>query len=135
MAKISYLEYSNRDYKYANDMFFLENYDPTGRFCQQSIEKRMKYFIELHGTSEDIFLLQTHNLAKLYDRICKIKGIGINKETRCDLSILTDYYFDSSRPQEQGNAELTQEMAKEAIEIMKKMNSWVDDLLGGLENV
>ena len=129
MASISYLEYSNRDMKYAKDMFSLENYDPCGRFCQQSIEKRLKYYIEQKGTTDDLRLLHTHTLARLYYRVCQLAGLEIDKIMRGDLYQLTTYYFDTNYPCEE-NVELTQEMAEEALDIAVKVNNWVDSLLG-----
>jgi len=128
MASISYLEYSNRDMKYARDMFSLENYDPCGRFCQQSIEKRLKYYIEQHGTTDDLRLLHTHTLAKLYFRVCQLAGLEIDKLIRGDLHQLTTYYFDTNYPCED-NVELTKEMAEEALDVAVKVNGWVDSLL------
>jgi len=127
MAIISYLEYSNRDKKYALDMFDCENYDPCGRFCQQSVEKRLKYFIEQHGSADDIPLLHIHSLSKLYYRVCEVAGCQIDRATRGDLHQLTTYYFDTNYPSEM-NIELTMEMAKEALEIMENVNAWVDGL-------
>jgi len=126
MATISYLEYSDRDMKYARDMFSLANYDPCGRFCQQAVEKRMKHYIEHNGTVDDLSLLHTHALVKLYSRICEIKKIPVNKKTRGDLYQLTSYYFDTNYPAEDGNVELTEAMATEAITIMLDVCNWVD---------
>ena len=128
MAVISYLEYSNRDMKYAKDMFSLENYDPCGRFCQQSIEKRMKHYIQLNGTSDDLVWLNTHSLAKLYARMCELTGQKVNKGIRGELHQLTTYYYDTNYPSEE-NIELTKEMAKEALDVTAKVNGWVDSLL------
>ena len=126
MATISYLEYSNRDMKYARDMFSLANYDPCGRFCQQAVEKRMKYFIEHNGTVDDLSLLHTHALVKLYTRICEIKNIPVDATQRGNLYQLTAYYFDTNYPAEDGNIELTKAMAEEAITIMQDACDWVD---------
>jgi len=128
MASISYLEYSNRDKKYAIDMYKCENYDPCGRFCQQSVEKRLKYFIEQHGNTDDIPILHIHSLSKLYYRVCEIVGCEVDKVMRGDLHQLTTYYFDTNYPSEM-NIELTKEMAQEALDIMESVNTWVDDLL------
>jgi len=116
--------------KYAKDMLLLNNYDPCGRFCQQSVEKRLKHFIELNGTSEDVYILHTHSLAKLYVRVCALVGAEVNKNIRGDLYQLTTYYFDTNYPCEE-NVELTQGMAKEALEIATDINKWVDSLLHG----
>ena len=128
MATISYLEYSNRDMKYARDMFSLGNYDPCGRFCQQSAEKRLKHYIENNGATDDIMLLHTHALAKLYARACEIAGMPLDKAVRGDMYQLTTYYFDTNYPAED-NIELTKAMAEEALEITAKINAWVDSLL------
>jgi len=128
MAMISYLEYSNRDMKYARDMFSCGNYDPCGRFCQQSVEKRLKYYIERHGSTDDIPMLHTHSLSRLYYRVCEIAGCAVDRILRGDLLQLTTYYFDTNYPCEM-NIELTEEMAKEALDIAEKVNAWVDSLL------
>ena len=130
MASISYLEYSNRDMKYARDMFSLENYDPCGRFCQQSVEKRLKHYIQQHGTIDDLPILHIHSLSKLYYRVCEIVGCNVDKATRGDLHQLTTYYFDTNYPCEM-NVELTEDMAREALDIAVKVNDWVDSLITG----
>jgi HEPN domain-containing protein len=125
VAVISYLEYSKRDLKYAHDMFSLGNYDPCGRFCQQSIEKKLKHYIEKNGTAENMLMLHTHNLVKLYNAVCELSKTKPDRATRGDLYQLTVYYFDTNYPSEE-NIELTREMAKEAVEIAERINDWVD---------
>ena len=127
MATISYLEYSDRDHKYAKGVLTLGFYDPCGRFCQQSVEKRFKHFIELNGSPGDLKFLHTHNLGRLYDKVCELSGSVPNQEYRGWLSRLTDYYFDANYPKEI-NIELTEEMAIEALDITGKINIWVDSL-------
>ena len=127
MAVISFYEYSVRDMKYAYDMLKLGNYDPCGRFCQQSVEKRFKHFIEKHGTSDDFKLMHTHNLVKLYLKVCVFSKSVIDRAVRGDLYQLTAYYFDTNYPSED-NIELTEEMAEEAVKIAEYVNSWVDSL-------
>ena len=128
MATINYLEYSNRDFEYAKGNLSMGFYDPCGRFCQQSVEKRMKHYIELNGAVEDLFFLHTHNLGRLYGAVCKLANIMPDSAIRGDLSLLTDYYFDTNYPKEI-NIELTEEMAQEAVEIALKVNQWVDSLI------
>lgn len=128
MGRVSYLEYSNRDYKYAHDMFMLGNYDPCGRFCQQSVEKRFKHYIELTGSPEDTPFFGTHNLRRLYEKVCRIAKADVTHKAFGEMAVLTDYYFDTNYPNE-FNLELTKEMAEEAIEIMKTYNGWIDALL------
>jgi len=132
MASISYLEYSNRDMKYAKDMYSLGNFDPCGRFCQQSVEKRLKHFIETHGTNADLHILHTHSLAKLYVRACDLAKVDVDKNIRGDLYQLTTYYFDTNYPSEE-NIELSKEMAEEALEITEKINKFVDRITGEIE--
>ena len=131
MATISYLEYSNRDFRYAEGNLSLGFYDPCGRFCQQTVEKRLKYFIEQNGSSEDQAILYIHNLIKLYDRVCEISGVGKDASIRASLGKLTVYYFDANYPQKGGNIELSEEMAEEALEIARTVNAWVDRLMKG----
>ena len=128
MARISYLEYSDKDQKYARDMYRLENYDPCGRFCQQSVEKRFKHYIELNGGPEDLYFLSTHNLKRLYEKVCQLTGAAVDYELIGKLSTLTDYYFDTNYPGD-FNIELTEEMAREALQISESTNAWVDTLL------
>jgi len=128
VAAISYLEYSNRDMKYAKDMFSLENYDPCGRFCQQSVEKRLKHYIEMRGITDDIPILRIHSLARLYTRVCALSKSNEDRATRGDLHQLTSYYFDTNYPSE-ASIELTRELAGEALEIAETANKWVDSLL------
>ena len=127
MGRISYLEFSNRDCKYAHDMFTLENYNPCARFCQQSVEKRFKHYVELVGSPEDTLFLSTHNLRRLYERVCQIAGADITRERQSEMAILTENY-DVNYPKDI-NLEVTKEMAEEAIEIMKNVNAWIDALL------
>ena len=127
MATISYLEYSNRDLEYAKGNFSLGFYDPCGRFCQQSVEKRFKYYIELNGTSEDLKFLNTHNLGRLYTKICEMSNTTPTAPFRGWLSQLTDYYFDANYPKDL-NIELTEDMAKEALHIAEKVNEWLDSV-------
>jgi HEPN domain-containing protein len=127
VAIVSYLEYSNRDLKYAHDMLKLKNYDPCGRFCQQSVEKRFKHFIEINGTTDDIPLLHTHNLVKLYNRVCAITQTQPDRATRGDLYQLTIYYFDTNYPSQE-NVELSREMAEEAVDIAMRVNNWIDSI-------
>ena len=129
MAKISYLEYSNRDFKYANDMFKCENYDPCGRLCQQTVEKRLKHYIEHNGNGRDKLILLTHNLGVLYERVCELASVAVDNAVVGQLSRLTRYYFDTNYPKEEGNIELTKEMAVEALEVALRTNDWVDQLM------
>jgi len=134
MATISYLEYSNRDLKYAKDMFSMSNYDPCGRFCQQSVEKRFKYYIEHYGNGTDKFILVSHNLSKLYARVCELASISKDRVVVHEMLMLNSYYFDTNYPVKDGNIELTKEMAQEALEIAEKTNNWVDGLLSSSAN-
>ncbi|MCL1786965.1 MAG: HEPN domain-containing protein [Defluviitaleaceae bacterium] len=133
MAQVDYLEYSNRDMKYAEGMFGLGYYDPCGRFCQQSIEKRLKHYIELYGATDDFKFLHTHNLGRLYVKVCEIAAVAPNPLYRGYLAQLTDYYFDTNYPTAI-NIELTEEMAREAIDIAKEVNAWVDSALEAAKN-
>lgn len=128
MAKVSYLEYSNRDFEYAKGVFPLGFYDPCGRFCQQSVEKRFKHFIELNGEAEDLKFLHTHNLGRLYVKICEMSGIAPAADFRGWLAQLTDYYFDTNYPKDI-NIELTEDMAQEALQITEKINNWLDSFI------
>ena len=128
MGRISYLEYSNRDMKYAHGMFELGFYDPCGRHCQQSVEKRMKHYIELKGTPEDLYFLGTHNLRRLYEKVCLIADVKINQIFKSQLSDLTDYYFDTNYPKD-FNIELAEEDARVAIDSAATINDWIDSLL------
>ena len=127
MASITYLEYSNSDIKYARDMFDCGNWDPCGRYCQQSVEKRMKHYIEKNGDRGDIALLGAHALVPLYRRVCEIAGAHVDKTVRGDLYELSSYYFDTNYPKKI-NIELDRDMACEAIRIMDDMNKWIDGL-------
>ena len=129
MGTISYLEYSNRDIRYAKEMFRAKCFDPCGRFCQQAVEKRFKHYIETYGNYSDKFILSSHNLGKLYARVCELAKISMDKIFRGDLATLTDYYFDTNYPQEHGNIELTEEMAIDAIHTMETLCGWLDKLM------
>jgi len=88
----------------------------------------MKHYLELHGNSEDMLLFTSHNLGRLYDRICAISGNEPDRATRGDLSKLTDYYFNTNYPKEI-NIELTKDMAQDALDIAKTVNKWMDSLM------
>ena len=128
MATINYLEYSQRDLKYAEGMFSLGYFDPCGRFCQQSIEKRLKHYIELYGTTDDFKFFHTHNLGRLYVKVCEISKSAANPIFRGWLAQLTDYYFDTNYPCAI-HVELTEDMAWEALDITRQVNEWVDNVL------
>ena len=132
MATISYLEYSNRDAVYAKGNFEMGYYDPCGRFCQQSIEKRLKHYIELHGGPEDLKFLQTHSLGRLYSKVCDLADVPTDLAFRGELSQLTDYYFDTNYPQDI-NIELDEDMAKDSLRVLDKAIDWIDTVLLGEE--
>jgi len=127
VAGISYLEYSNRDYKYAKGMFDMGYYDPCGRFCQQSVEKRLKSYIETHGTTDDMNFFHTHNLGRIYTKVCEIADVTPDPVFRGWLAQLTDYYFDTNYPKDI-NIELTESMAEEALYTARLVNEWLDGL-------
>lgn len=129
MGRITYLEYSNRDLKAAEVMLEAGLHDHAGRLSQQVVEKRFKHYIELRGDLSDMRIFATHNLGKLYRRICQLADVPLEKEVKGDLAELTDYYFDTNYPQEHGNIELTEEMAESAVVVAKEMAVWVDELL------
>jgi HEPN domain-containing protein len=130
VARISYLEFSKDDFKYAQGNFKLGFYNPAGRFCQQSIEKRLKHYIELYGNEQDNLILMSHKLSILYARVCHLSHNEPNPATTKQLNLLTDYYFDLNYPAEH-NYQLTKKMAQEALEIAEEVNRWVDGLLEG----
>lgn len=127
MAQITYLELSKRDYKFAKDMMQHNNYNPCGRFCQQSVEKRLKHYIEQNGDGQDIGLLGTHNLRKIYERVCKLANISVDRAMRTALVELTSYYYDTNYPGE-SYIELTKEDATFALQLCEEVNGWIDEL-------
>jgi len=129
MERISYLEYSDRDIKAAKIMLEACLYDYAGRLSQQAIEKRFKHFIEQQGSPSDKRIFGTHNLRKLYKRVCELSNIPEDKTLNGDLASLTDYYYDTNYPQEHGNIELTHDAALEAVRIAEDMIFLVDGLL------
>ncbi|GHV14747.1 hypothetical protein FACS1894219_11110 [Clostridia bacterium] len=131
MAQVTYLEYSGRDYQYAADILKMGHYNPCGRFCQQSVEKRYKAYIEVAGSIEDMRVMTSHNLTLLYRRICQLLNIPIDLETMGELALLSSYYFDTNYPKEE-NIELTKDEAEQALEIAEKLNNWTDTLLSSV---
>jgi len=125
MAKISYLELSNRDYEYASQMYNLDYYNPCGRFCQQSVEKRLKHFINIKGNSSDLRKFSTHNLRVLYQRVCSLLSQATDRQTELELANLSDYYFDTNYPND-NFLELSKENAQKSLEITKEINNWID---------
>lgn len=125
MAKVgSYLYLSQKDAIRAGQMFELGDYTACGRFCEQSVEKSLKAFIELKGNSSDIPLMSLHKPRRLYERCCGLGLCTLDNNVSLVMSKLEDYYYDTNYP---GDAyfELTKENAKEALDIMKLVNGLV----------
>lgn len=125
MAEVGgYFYISQKDEKRAKAMFDIEDYSACGRFCEQSVEKSLKAFIEIKGNGSDKKLFQTHKPIKLYKRCVQLGLCGYDEQTAGVLSRFDDYYYDTNYPGPE-YFELTKEDAEEALEYMKKVNRLV----------
>ena len=129
MAEVgSYLYLSQKDAARAHIMFDYNDYTACGRFCEQSVEKSLKAYIELHGDASDARLMSLHKPRRLYERCCQLGLQSLDTSILATLSALSDYYFDTNYP---GNAyfELTKEQAEQALVVMKHINALVQTCL------
>jgi HEPN domain-containing protein len=129
MAEVgSYIYLSRKDAVRAQQMFDLDDYSACGRFCEQSVEKSLKAYMEIHGDISDIRLMSLHKPRRLYERCCELGLPDLGNDVLAVLSMLADYYYDTNYP---GDAyfELTELNAREALKVMKLVNDLVDDKL------
>ena len=120
----SYLYLSEKDAVRARQMFELKDYTACGRFCEQSVEKSLKAFLEKHGSITDRPLMTIHKPRRLYERCCALGLETLDKDLALQLSVFSDYYYDTNYPGA-SYFELSEEQAREAIEIMARVNSLV----------
>jgi len=127
----SFVYIAKKDLDRARLMHSVEDYSAAGRFCEQSVEKCLKSYIEQKGNSGDFRLMSLHKPRRLYERCVQL---GMNPLPACDvavLSSLSDYYYDTNYP---GNSyfELTQEQSAEAINLAEKIYGLFEDPGGKL---
>jgi HEPN domain-containing protein len=121
MAEIgSFLYIAKKDLNRANLMHDAQDYSAAGRFCEQSVEKCLKSYIEQYGKNSDYKLMQLHKPRRLYERCVEL---GLPEFSDKDISILSklaDYYYDTNYP---GNSffELTKEQSAEALSLAEKV--------------
>ena len=108
-------------------MLSLDNYNPAGRFCQQSVEKIFKHHLELCGDPAEKYIFSSHSLRRLYEAICKAENVEVDKALKSDLVDLTDYYFDTNYPCD-FNKDLTREEAEAAVKLTETVHKWVEEL-------
>jgi HEPN domain-containing protein len=121
---VSYLDFSEKDAIRARQMFDLKDYTVCGWFCEQSMEKSLKAFLGKKGTLADKPLMTLHKPKRLYERCCELGLEDFDKQFALELAIFTDYYYDTNYPSA-SYIELTEAEAKEALEIMEKINRLV----------
>lgn len=125
MDKIgSYSYLAKKDAIRAQQMYDLGDYSACGKFCEQSVEKILKSFLEVNGNASDQPLMTLHKPKRLYDRCCELGLDTKDLILSAKLAIFSDYYYDTNYP---GNAyfELDEEQAKEALSIMDTVLSLV----------
>jgi len=117
----SYRELALYDLKAAQANYDYALWNKVGRECQQVCEKYIKYYLEAKHLLP-VSLQRTHNLKKL------IRAIpNYDKDIYKDVSIMGDYYFDTNYPGDDF-IELDQEMADEALDIVKALIAYIDGL-------
>lgn len=118
---ISYLALSEKDAVRARQMYELGDYNACGRFCEQSVEKSLKAFIEQNGSSEDIPLMTLHRPRRLYERCCAL-GLGpLDPALALSLSVFSEYYYDTNYPGA-SYFELTKLQAEDALALTDRVN-------------
>ena len=126
MAEVgSYIYIAQRDLNDAMVMFDAKSFTSSGRFSEQAIEKALKHFIHLKGSSRDYRLLTLHKPMRLYTKCQEyLLNLELTKEEIFTLGILDDYYYDTNYP---GNAffELDEEDAKLALELANKIVKFI----------
>lgn len=134
MAKIgSYLYLSDKDALRAEKMFEFEDFSACGRFCEQSVEKSLKAFIEIKGSISDKSLMSLHKPRRLYERCCELGLETPDKQLALELSVFSEYYYDTNYPGA-SYFELTETQAIAAMEIMRGINKKVSDKLNEKPN-
>ena len=124
----SYLYLSKKDAVRAYNMFNLEDYSACGRFCEQSVEKSLKAFIEIKGSVSDIGLMSIHKPRRLYERCCELGLAEADTGLALVMAKLADYYYDTNYPGD-SYFELTKEEAEEALTAMDRVNLLVRQAL------
>ena len=119
MAQSNYLTIAKRDLREAEIMFSHGAYNTVSRFCQQAVEKTMKYLLEQTGDTEVYAFLRVHNLSVLYRELVSRELLTFDKEVRGYLAILKDYYYDLNYPGE-NYRDIEEDEAKEALEFAQR---------------
>lgn len=120
MGGTSYKDIAEKDLKSAEDLlaFSSGNYNLIARLAEQYVEKLLKHYIELNGSTEHLTLLSTHNLTKMYDVVVQLGYIDKVQTDRLFMSQLKDYYFDTNYPGD-NYRELDREESELALEFAK----------------
>jgi HEPN domain-containing protein len=129
MAKRSYLELAASDMAAAKVLLEGGFYDHCGRMCQQAVEKYMKHVIEFSGMRSDRNLMHTHKIHLLYDRIASILNVTVDKTTKDNMVMLTDYYFETNYPSDE-QITLNQDEAEAAMKIAGDLIKLISDASG-----
>ncbi|MCL2224709.1 MAG: HEPN domain-containing protein [Defluviitaleaceae bacterium] len=121
MAEIgSFLYIAQKDLERARLMHDVDDFNAAGRFCEQSVEKCLKSYIELKGDASDFRLMSLHKPRRLYERCIQLGMSPLPDRDVTVLSKLADYYYDTNYP---GNYyfELTFEQSVEALVLTEKI--------------
>jgi len=116
----SFLYIAQKDLARAKLMHNARDYSAAGRFCEQSVEKCLKSYIERHGNSSDYRLMALHKPRRLYERCLELGWPELPDKDVAVLSKLADYYYDTNYP---GNSyfELNEAQSEEALELTEKI--------------
>jgi HEPN domain-containing protein len=121
MAEIgSFMYIAKKDLERARLMHDVEDYSAAGRFCEQTVEKCLKSYIELKGDASDFRLMSLHKPRRLYERCIQLGMKKLPDRDISVLSLLSDYYYDTNYP---GNSyfELTFDQSAEALILAEKV--------------
>ena len=128
MAEIgSFLYIAYKDLERARLMHEVEDYSAAGRFCEQSVEKCLKSFIEKNGDGKDFRLMSLHKPRRIYERCVQLGLKELSDRDVAILSKLSDYYYDTNYP---GNSffELSFEQSAEALILAEKIYAWFEEV-------
>ena len=121
MAEVgSFLYIAKKDLERARLMHDVDDFNAAGRFCEQSVEKCFKSFVEKKGNAGDYRLMSLHKPRRLYERCVQLGMPSLPDRDVTVLSKLADYYYDTNYP---GNSyfEITWEQSTEALILTEKI--------------
>ncbi|MEM5820944.1 MAG: HEPN domain-containing protein [Candidatus Aenigmatarchaeota archaeon] len=117
-SKNKWIEYANEDLEEAKEKLLKKKYRYACYFAQQAAEKFLKAFL----IQNDKPFRKTHNILELIEMCKEIDGDFENLKKE-NVELLTSYAIVSRYPEFE--IEISEEEAKEAIEIAEKVKEFV----------